>query len=415
MDFTMPALPAQTLDTPLLLDLQALAAAFAAVPDLRGRRGVRYRLDVLLTLAVLAKLAGYSQLRAMADWAHLRQTELTTLLGLARPTLPHPTTWSRVFARGLDPAALDRVIRDFWTRTQAARPRRGRWIQVSIDGKTLRGTIPLGATQGVHLVAAFLPQTGIVLAQLVVRQKANELTVTPQLLGQITLTGVVVTGDALFAQRSLSAQIVAAGGEYIWQVRRNQPELYDDIAWLLAPLRADEQARDYDFRTYTSLDKGHGRLEERRIRVSSMLAGSSDWPGLAQVFAVTSRITDGRGRTTEEVRYGVTSRTAAEASPAALLAFVRAHWRQENGLHYRRDVTLGEDRSQVRLGQAPQVLASLNNVVIGVAARQAASNLAALQRRVAYQFDKALQVAMLGRACPSQPMRRCAPCTQHSV
>jgi hypothetical protein len=74
-------------------------------------------------------------------------------------------------------------------------------------------------------------------------------------------------------------------------------------------------------------------------------------------------------------------------------------------------VTLGEDRSQVRLGQAPQVLASLNNVVIGVAARQAASNLAALQRRVAYQFDKALQVAMLGRACPSQPMRRCAPCT----
>jgi|SRR5579859_2350839 len=128
----------------------------------------------ILTLAVLAKLAGYSQLRAIAEWARLCQTELTDLLGLPRATLPHPTTWSRVFATGRDSAALDAVVPTYFAPPAPPGPRRGRWIQVSIDGQTLRGPIPLGASQGVHLVAAYLPQTGIVLAQ---------LAVTPTLLG----------------------------------------------------------------------------------------------------------------------------------------------------------------------------------------------------------------------------------------
>ena len=121
---------------------------------------------------------------------------------------------------------------------------------------------------------------------------------------------------------------------------------------MLAPLRPDEQARDFDFREYTRVDKGHGRLEERTIRVSSLLVGHSAWPGLAQVFAVTSRVTD--GRTTCEVRYGVTSLTAAAASPAALLAVVRGHWQQENGRHYRRDVTLGSGRQQHSVAPSQQ-------------------------------------------------------------
>jgi predicted transposase YbfD/YdcC len=390
MDFTMPALVLPSGDQPLLIDLQALHAALAAIPDRRHRRGIRYPLDVLLTIAVLGKLAGYCQLGAIAEWAHLRRVELSACFGLARTTMPHPTTWSRVFASAVDPTLLDQAIQQFFRPAPRTTPTPGRLVQVCIDGKTLAGTIPLGATQGLHLVAAYLPEQGVALLQLAVQKKANELTVAPTLLAQIALAGRVVTGDALFAQRNLSTQIIAAAGAYIWQVRRNQRQLYEDIALLFAPLRADERASDFDFSTVTTVDKGHGRLEERTLRTSSLLKGYSDWPGLAQVFEVTSTVRDGRGKVTTQVRYGVTSLPSSVVSARQLLGLVRQHWRIENDLHYRRDVTLGEDRSQVRLGQAPQVLASLNNLVIGLSTRLGASNLASFQRQFTHAFDKML-------------------------
>lgn len=167
----------------------------------------------------------------------------------------------------------------------------------------------------------------------------------------------------MVAQRALSAQIVAAVGDYIWTVKRNQRELYDDIQWLFAPLRPDEQASDFDFRQASSVDKGHGRLEERTLRVSSLLKGYSTWPGLEQVFELTSRVTDGQGRVITSVRYGVTRLSARTASPGQLLRWVREHWQQENSLHYVKDVTLGEDRSLVHAGHGPAAMSLLRDAM----------------------------------------------------
>lgn len=384
---------------PFAFLLDELLPFLEAVPDPRARRGRRYPLAPLLALAVVAKLAQHADLTALAEWARLRQAELTAWLGLARPTMPHPTTWTRVLA-ALDIAALEQQVGRFFAQQRARRGRR-RGLQVTIDGKTLRGTIPAGAKQGVHLVAAYLPQIGCVLAELAVSGKANELTVAPTLLAQLDLQGTIVTGDALFAQRTLSAQIIAAGGDYVWTVKGNQPALLDDIRWLFAPLRAEERAADYDWRTARRVSKGHGRLEEREIVVSAALVGYSEWPGLAQVFKLTVRRTDGQGRTTEGVRYGVTSLSAQKASPARLLELTRRHWGIEGGLHQRRDVTLGEDRSQVRSGQAPQALACLNNVVVGLAAQVGQTNLAAARRGFDYRFNRAVQrYAATQSACP---------------
>jgi predicted transposase YbfD/YdcC len=374
---------------PFAFLLDELLPYLAAVPDPRARRGRRYPLTPLLALAVVAKLANHADLTALAEWARLRQAELTTWLGLPRPTMPHPTTWTRVFA-ALDVAALEHQVAAFFA-AQCVSPSTRHGLQVTIDGKTLRGTIPAGAKQGVHLVAAYLPEAGCVLAELAVTGKANELTVAPTVLAWLDLTGMIVTGDALFAQRNLSAQIVAAGGDYLWTVKGNQPALRDDIAWLFAPLRAGEQAQDYDWRMARMVTKGHGRLEERELVVSGALVGYSEWPGLAQVFKLTVRRTDGQGKTTEGLRYGVTSLTAQAASPERLMELTRSHWGIEGGLHQRRDVTLGEDRSQVRTGQAPQVLACLNNVVVGLAAQVGATNLAAARRGFDYRFNRAVQ------------------------
>jgi hypothetical protein len=142
-------------------------------------------------------------------------------------------------------------------------------------------------------VSAFCHDLGGVLAQLVVdaQQHEAELTVAPQVIGQIDWQGRVLTGDALYCQQALCTQVVEAGGDYLLIVKENQPTLLADIVQVFAPLTAEERARSgvhtvhpLPIQTAQTVEKGHGRLEERQIRVSSELAGYSSWPYLAQVF-----------------------------------------------------------------------------------------------------------------------------------
>jgi len=192
-------------DLPFAFSLQALAERFQTLTDQRKARGLRYPLDVLLVVAVLAKLSGHSRLESLTDWARIRAAALAPLFGLKRPTMPHQSTWSRVFGRAVDVDQLEQVLRTFFQeqRHSAEIPARGS-IVLAVDGKTLRGTIPNGQTRGVHLVAAYLPETGVVLAQVAVDRKANEIVAVPKLLRQLDLTGMVVVGDALQAQRALT-------------------------------------------------------------------------------------------------------------------------------------------------------------------------------------------------------------------
>ena len=334
-----------------------------------------------------------SHVEAIADWAQLRAADLAHLFGLARTTMPHARTWGRILAYAVDPTALEALLGQFFRPLQRVGeiPAPGS-IVLAIDGKTLRGTIPLGQTQGVHLVAAYLPDQGVTIAQLAVDQKTNEITAMPTLLAGHDLTGMVVTGDAMQCQQALSRQILDAGGDYLWFVKDNQPRLFADIQQVFAPSVPLPGWSDPppDWTTARTIEKGHGRIEERVITVSSMLQGYTPWPGLAQVFKLERMTRDGVGRETCEVRYGVTSLAATTASAQRVLAIARAEWGIENGLHYRRDVTLQEDASLLRRGVGPQVLAALNNAVIGLAQRHGEQNLAALQRRFVRRFDQVL-------------------------
>lgn len=389
---TLPFSLQLSTDVPFAVDLHALTAVFAALPDRRARRGVRYPLAPLLTLAVCAKLAGHSRIAALAAWARLRAMDLAKLFHLSRDTMPHPSTWSRIFAEAVDVQVLEYALGQFFqaTQTTAEVPARGSII-LAVDGKTLRGTIPAGQTSGVHLVAAYLPERGVVLAQLAVDRKENEIVVVPTLLAQLDLTGMVVIGDAMQTQRHLSIQIVEAGGDYVWFVKDNQPSVRTDIELLFTPIPPLPGAADIptDFTHATQINNQHGRLEERRITVSSWLHDYSEWPYLAQVFKL-ERIVWRAGKATSEVRYGVTSLPATVADAERLLTITRAAWGIENGLHYRRDVSLDEDASRLRRGHGPQVMAALNNAVIGLVSTSGERNLAAVQRIFAYRFDRYL-------------------------
>jgi len=186
----------------------------------------------------------------MAHWAKLRTHELSQLFHLKRESMPHYSTWSRVLGHGVEPNEVEQIVGRFFAQaTKAAQRKRGS-IHLAMDGKTLRGTIPLGETDGVHLLALYLPQQGVVLAQMNVEHKGREITFAPTLLSQIDLRGVVGSFDAMFDRRSLSSKIVQAHGDYLWTVKENEKGFYQDIEVLFQPhrKRAGTSAPPNDFR-----------------------------------------------------------------------------------------------------------------------------------------------------------------------
>ncbi len=139
--------------------------------------------------------------------------------------MPHLTTWGRILGQAIDPQKLELVVSQFFKEHLSQQiPPRGSLL-LNLDGKTLRGSIPAGCTRGVHLLAAYLPEYGVVLAQVAVDQKENEIVAAPRRLSQLDLGGLVVSGDAMHTQKNLSVQVVKQGGDYLWCVKENQPDL----------------------------------------------------------------------------------------------------------------------------------------------------------------------------------------------
>jgi predicted transposase YbfD/YdcC len=350
----------------IIFSLGSLYTYLARVTDQRKRRGIRYPLATLLVLILLAKLCGQDKPSGIADWAQQRRAFLVAALRLKRDQLPHHSTYQRILEAGLSGEELERLLGEYIRQL----PQAGQGVVIAIDGKTLRGTITREDPFGVHLLAAYLPEAGLVLMQMVVeKDKENELVVAPKLLNCLDLRHKVVVGDAMHTQRAVSLQIVAAGGDFVWVVKDNQPLTRQAVEQLFAPAPAIPGWRQppTDFQTARTANKAHGRLEERSLTTSSLLNDYLDWPGLGQVFKLERRFTTlATGRVHREIQYGLTSLTAAEASPERLLEIVRSEWGIENGLHYRRDKTFQEDQTRMTRPAVGRVMASINNLVIGL-------------------------------------------------
>jgi len=349
-----------------LIHLGHLQGYLKQVTDGRKKRGLRYLLETVLILVVLGKLCGQNKIYGIADWAQQHKTYLLAVLGLKYEHMPHHSTYRRVLGEEVGSEEFERIMKEYWEQV----PGKGHETVIAIDGKTVRGTITAEDPFGLHLLAAYLPGEGIVLMQMIVeKEKENEIVVAPKLLGCLDLRNKVVVGDAMQTQRQLSVHIVAAGGEFVWIVKDNQPNTREAIARLFAP----EPSRPgfgnpaMDFRSAKTVDKQAGRIEERTLITSSLLNDYVDWPHLGQVFKLERRFTClSTGIATSEIQYGLTSLTAQEASPVRLLAIVRSEWGIENGLHYRRDVTFQEDATRMTVKSLARVMTTINNLVIGL-------------------------------------------------
>jgi hypothetical protein len=177
-------------------------------------------------------------------------------------------------------------------------------------------------------------------------------------------------GDAIHTQRPVSIQIVEAGGDYMWFAKGNQPQLEEDVRLWFEPDPTPIPGMAYppkDFETVKSVNKGHGRIETRTLTVSNQLKDFLDWPYLEQVFKLERQFVSTKtGEVQHQVVYGCTSLSREKIAPQKLLSLICSYWGIENGLHYRRDVSLHEDHTRFTKPNAARGMACLNNLILGL-------------------------------------------------
>lgn len=343
---------------------------------------MRYPLAGVLAVAVCAVLAGARSFAAIGDWALDLGADQLGRFGLDRA--PVESTMRKLFAR-LDAVALDRQLAVLaWCRTRDIHGRR----VIAIDGKSVRGARTLTGPAP-HLIAALDHATGVVLGQNAVAAKSNEIPAVRDLLASFNpadLHGCVITVDAMHTQNDTAKAILAAGADYVFTVKANRAALLKalkTLPWTSVPVGS------------SSTQHGHGRRATRTIKVITMpaLAGWPEFHGATQVAQLRRTVTR-HAKKTVEVVYLITSASHHEAPPAVLAAWCNQHWCIENKLHHVRDVTFDEDRSQVRTGQAPHVMASLRNTAIGILRLAGWDNIAAALRHHARNPDRAIQCAL---------------------
>jgi predicted transposase YbfD/YdcC len=363
------------------------------MPDFRKSRGKRHPLAAILALACAATLCGARSYSAMADWGRNYGRALAQALGFTHAKTPCAATLYTVFSH-LDVALFENRLRQWAEQVLAAYPPRPDQDEaLAIDGKTERGSKKQGAP-GTHLLSALSHRLGLTLAQLAVDDKTNETFAIEDLLDVLVLKGRIVTVDALHTQRFIAQTICDWEADYVMIVKENQPAMLADIELLF-----QELAVVADTLTQAeSVDAGHGRIERRRLIASTALADYLNWPGVQQVFRLERTVTIKKtGKQRHEVVYGLSSLAPDKADAARLLRMVRRHWHIENKSHWVRDVTFDEDRSQVRCGAIPQLMAALRNAAIGLMRLNGHKNIAAATRRFAAQPWAAL--ALLGIKC----------------
>lgn len=333
--------------------MEDFAELFADLEDPRTGNAKRHVLHEMVLIALCTVLSGGETCADMALFGRLKRGFLQQFLTLEHG-IPSHDTFSRLF-RLLDPAAFGRWFMSFMQ--QFAESCEG---VVALDGKTLRRSFDrASATSPLHLVSAWAAEQRLVLGQLAVGAKSNEIVAVPKLLELLSLRGTIVTADALNCQRQVATQVLEQGGDYALALKGNQPALFDDVRRFLDDPKTPVTSA-------SETDAGHGRIETRTASLSSdvgWLQDSHAWPGLQAIGKVeATREID--GRTSTQSRYYLLSQAF---DPARFNAIVRSHWGIENSLHWVLDVTMDEDRARNRKDHGPENLALLRRLALNLA------------------------------------------------
>lgn len=341
---------------------QGIRAHFQKLEDRRRREGKRHHLMDILTIAICAIICGADDWNGIEAYGRAKEAWFQQFLSLPHG-IPSHDTFGRVFS-WLDPQVFEQCFLE--------------WVQavmqvtdgqvIAVDGKTVRGSQDVGNGKGpIHMVSAWAEKNRLVLGQVKVDEKSNEITAIPALLRWLELRGCIVTTDAIGCQTEIAALVVEKGGDYLLALKENQGRLFEDVQELFAG------AEEVDFfdveHTYAkTTHKNHGRIEIRECWCITdpdfihYLRGFEHWKNLRSLVKVSCRRQTAKG-TSQKERYFITSQ---QASAKYLLKAVRDHWSIENGLHWALDIAFGEDTSRVRKDHAPENLAILRHIALNL-------------------------------------------------
>ena len=359
-----------------------------SVPDPRIDRQKRHRLSDILAIAVLTYVSGGDGFRDMERYGRKHAARLGEFLGLENG-IPSHDTFRRVLSM-VRPAAMGVCVR-LWQRAAAGLVK---GVCVSLDGKAVRRACAKGSGAPV-VETAWADAADVPLGEVRVDSKENEIVAIPKLLSTLSLEGAVVTIDAIGCQKEIARAIRAAKAHYLLPLKDNQPTMHDEVLMFMEDLVASG-AKGLTFSRH--VDKGHGRVEVRRVWHSSDVAWFADraeWKDLAGFVMVETVRTANGVEGKPERRCFITS---LEADAKAFRKLVRRHWGVENRLHWVLDVVFMEDLCRARTGHAPENCSTLRKIALMLLRRNAIGGMGVgpMRKECAWDFDSARKVFLGG-------------------
>jgi len=335
------------------LDNFDLRYYLSTMKDHRIDRKKLHLLEDIVFITIAAVISGASSWNEIELFGKHKKEWLSSFLSLPNG-IPSHDTFNRFFAT-LDPHVFEQVFTNWVNSLVEKYP----GDIIAIDGKTIRGSKGKGFHSATHIVSAFSSHNQLIIGQLQVDQKSNEITAIPQLLDALLIEGCVVTIDAMGCQKEIAKKIRSCKADYVLMVKENQPELLDDIKDSFKMLEHDGFTESLDF--------GHGRIETRKCAVItdlSLIEKPTLWKSLTSIARVESqRYIKSTGVTQSETRYYISS-LCADANQ--LLHAIRSHWAIENSAHWSLDVAFNEDSSRKRARNAAMNFSIINRLALNM-------------------------------------------------
>ena len=342
----------------------SLLTHFETLEDPRTAYLVEHPLLDIMALTICAVICGAESWKDIEAYGHSKLEWLKTFLSLPNG-IPSHDTIARVFAL-LEPTQLQTCFVS-WVKSIAEL---SLGEVVSLDGKSARHSYDKGASKGaIHMVSAWASENQLVLGQVKVADKSNEITAIPKLLSILDVSGCIVTIDAMGAQTEIAKQIIDQGADYVLSLKGNQGNLHKDVEQLF-DWASKTNFKDIEHEAYQTIDKGHGRIEIRRYWLLGNvehLEGAQRWEGLKRVGMIESeRRINGQPPTSERRYYLVSLDGGVERFAYAS----RGHWGIENKLHWSLDVVFHEDDSRIRKGHAPENMTVIRKIALNLLAKE---------------------------------------------
>lgn len=317
-----------------------------------------------MALTICAVICGAETWEGIEAYGHSKSAWLRTFLSLPNG-IPSHDTIARVFAL-LEPTQLQQCFVS-WVKSIAEL---SLGEVVSLDGKSARHSYDTGQGKGaIHMVSAWASENQLVLGQVKVADKSNEITAIPKLLKLLDVQGCIVTIDAMGTQTDISKQIIDQGADYVLSLKGNQHHLHEDVAQLF-DWAQKTQFKDIEHEAFQTIDKGHGRIEIRRywlLEQVEHLENADRWEGLKRVGMVEAERRVAGKPTTREQRYYLVS---LDGGVKRFAQAARKHWGVENNLHWSLDVIFGEDDSRIRKGHAPENMTVMRKIALNLLAKE---------------------------------------------